>query len=138
MQPFATKRMSIPVTDHHAAPETSARRRVLFVHADPGLRDVVTRALEGEGYRVHAVAHSGHALLLCRSTTFDVVIAELSGPDVSGPTLVEQLRRHCPRVSTVYLGHPGTPEGVDHVLVRPFTCDDLVDRIELALSGVAA
>jgi DNA-binding response OmpR family regulator len=137
MQPFATRRMSIPVRDHHAVPETSARR-VLFVHADPGLRDVVTRALEGEGYNVQAVAHSGHALLLCRSTTFDVVIAELSGPDVSGPTLVEQLRRHCPRVSTVYLGNPGTPEGVDHVLVRPFTCDDLVDRIELALSGVAA
>jgi DNA-binding response OmpR family regulator len=138
MQPFTTRRVSIPVADRHATSATAAVRRVLFVHADQNLRDTVTRVLEAEGYGVEAVPHSGHALLLCRYMAFDVVVAELSGPDVSGPTLVEQLRRHCPRVSTVYLGNPGTPEGVDQVLVRPFTGDDLVDRIERALSSVAA
>ena len=97
----------------------------------------MTRVLEREDYRVRAVAHSGHALLLCRTTAFDIVIAELSGPDLSGPTLAEQLRRHCPGLAAVYLANPGTPERVDHVLVRPFTRDDLVERIELALSAVS-
>ena len=113
-------------------------RRVLFVSADANLRSVVTRVLERDSYRVHAVAHSGHALLACRSGEFDVVVAELSGPDMSGPMLAEQLRRHCPGLSTVFLANPGTPEGVDNVLVRPFTRDDLVDRLQLALEGVAA
>jgi DNA-binding response OmpR family regulator len=111
---------------------------VLFVNADGELRAVVTRVLEREGYEVRPVAHSGHALLLVRTDSFDVVIAELTGPDVSGPTLVEQLRRQCPALTAVYFASPGTPEGVDHVVVRPFTRDDLLERIELALSGVAA
>jgi two-component system cell cycle sensor histidine kinase/response regulator CckA len=113
-------------------------RRVLFVNADTDLRAVVTRVLEGERFRVTAVAHSGHALLVCRTQPFDVAIVELSGPDVSGPTLVEQLRRHQSNLTTIYLGNPGSPEGVEHLLVRPFTKDDLVEQIELALSGVAA
>lgn len=113
-------------------------RRVLFVNADADLRAVVTRVLEREHFRVTAVAHSGHALLLCRTQPFDVAIVELAGPDMSGPTLVEQLRRHQSALPSLYLGNPGSPEGVDHLLVRPFTKDDLVEHIELALAGVAA
>jgi DNA-binding response OmpR family regulator len=113
-------------------------RRILFVNADADLRAVVSRVLPREGFDVHAAAHSGHALLLCRTMTFDVVVAELSGPDISGPSLVEQLRRHQPAIAAIYLGTPGSPEGVDHLLVRPFTKDDLIERIELVLSGVAA
>lgn len=113
-------------------------RRVLFVNADADLRAVVSRVLEEEGFRVHTVPHSGHALLMCRTMTFDVVVSELCGPDMSGPALVEQLRRHNPALSSIYLGNPGSPEGLDHLLVRPFTKDDLVERLDLALSGVAA
>jgi DNA-binding response OmpR family regulator len=68
--------------------------------------------------------------------TFDVVVAELSGPDISGPALVDQLRRHQPAICAIYLGTPGSPESVDQLLVRPFTGDDLIERIELVLSGV--
>jgi CheY-like chemotaxis protein len=57
-------------------------RRILFVNADADLRAVVTRVVEREGFRVHAAAHSGHALLLCRTMTFDVVVSELCGPDL--------------------------------------------------------
>jgi DNA-binding response OmpR family regulator len=111
---------------------------VLFVNADADLRTVASRVLEAQGYDVVAVAHSGHAVLYSRTQQFDVLVAELSGPDVSGPTLAEQLRRHCPGLATVFVAYPGTPEGVDHVLVRPFTGDDLLERIELAISTVAA
>ena len=111
---------------------------MLFVNADADLRTAVTRVLEGAGFRVHAVAHSGHALLVCRTMTFDVVVSELCGPDMSGPALVEQLRRHHPALTSIYLGNPGSPEGLDHLLVRPFTREDLVERLDLALAGVAA
>jgi DNA-binding response OmpR family regulator len=139
MQPFATRRVSIPVNHHMPVVGSAASlRRVLFVSGDAELRAVVTRVLEDEHYNVHAVSHSGHALLLCRTTEFDVVVAELSGPDLSGPSLVEQLRRHCPRLSAIFLGNPGTPEGVDNVLVRPFTRDDLLERLHVALHAIAA
>ena len=127
------------MTNDSCSPGVSApQRRVLFVNADSDLRAVVTRVLERENYRVHAVAHSGHALLLCRTQVYDLVVTELCGPDLSGPALVEQLRRHQPSIAVIYLGNAGTPEGVNNLLVRPFTKDDLVERLELALSGVAA
>jgi CheY-like chemotaxis protein len=138
MQQIATVRVCIPVK-HNAPVETRGRaRRVLFISADGDLRAAATRVLEGEEYDVQAVAHSGHALLLCRTTEFDAAVAELSGPDVSGPTLAEQLRRHCPGLAVVYLANPGTPERVNHVLVRPFTGDDLIRRLEVAMAAVTA
>jgi DNA-binding response OmpR family regulator len=137
MQPFAVRRLSVPLPERLVA-QGGTLRRVLFVSADADLRSVVTRVLACQDYEVHAVAHSGHALLHCRTMDFDVMVTELSGPDISGPSLAEQVRRHCPRISVVYLGNPGTPEGVEHVLVRPFTRDDLMERIQVALNPVAA
>ena len=124
--------------DAEGCREAGVKGRVLFVNADADFRAVVTRVLEREHFQIQAVAHSGHALLLCRTEQFDVAVVELSGPDVSGPSLVDQLRRHQAHLSVIYLGNPGSPEGVEHLLVRPFTKEDLIDEIELALSGVAA
>lgn len=127
------------VTDAQGLPATAGQgRRVLFVNGDADLRAAVTRVLAGEDFDVQAVAHSGHALLLCRTQPFDVAILELAGPDMSGPALMEQLRRHQQGLLAIYLGSPGLPEGVEHLLVRPFTKDDLIEHLELALSGVAA
>ena len=137
MQPI-TRRVSIPVINSAPVVAPARGRRVLFVSADADLRAVVTRVLEREKYHVRAVAHSGHALLLCRTAEYDVMVAELCGPDVTGPTLAEQLRRHCPNLTALFLANPGTPEQVDNIVVRPFSRDDLVEAIELALLGVAA
>jgi DNA-binding response OmpR family regulator len=126
------------VTSLQSSSCLAGRGRLLFVNADADLCAAVARVMKGEGFQVQTAAHSGHALLLCRTAVFDVVVSELCGPDISGPALVEQLRRHQPVISAVYLGSPGSPEGVDNLLVRPFTKDDLIERIQLALSGVAA
>jgi len=135
MQPSATRRVQIAVPAREPAfvsgRQTAAR--ILIVSGDPDLRAVLTRVLQQAGYLVDAAAHSGHALLLCRMESFDGLVAELCGPDISGPALADQVRRHCPEIATVYLGNPGTPEGVENLLVRPFTRDDLLDRLEAAL-----
>jgi two-component system, OmpR family, response regulator len=134
----STRRAVLTGNDATFGASTATLRRVLFVSGDADLRAVVTRVLERQGYEVHAVAHSGHALLICRTMAVDVLVTELSGPDMSGPSMAQQLRRHCPGLSVIYLGNPGTPEGVDHVLVRPFTRDDLLERLQAAMSDAAA
>jgi two-component system, cell cycle sensor histidine kinase and response regulator CckA len=122
-------------TDGHLPAATDQRVAVLFVTDDSDLRAVAARVLAGAGYRVHAASHSGHALLTAMTTRVDVLVVELSGPDISGPTLAERIRREQPEVATVYLANSGTPEGLDHLLVRPFTREDLIAGIEATLSA---
>ncbi|HEX6973935.1 MAG TPA: response regulator [Vicinamibacterales bacterium] len=131
METLVVRRVSIPVA---AAPPEPARPSVLLVTGDTDLRAAVARALERQGYDVHAAAHAGHAWLACLTARrLDVVIAELSMDDTSGPALAERLRRHHPDVQALYFAKSGTPE-CDNVLVRPFTRDDLVTRLDELLA----
>ena len=129
------------VTDRHTAadfPDTtpSDRRRieVLLVTPDNDLREAGERALAGKGYGVRVAAHSGHAVLAGLTAPVDVLVAELSTPDISGPALAQLLRKHHPALRVVFMANPGTPEGIDHVVVRPFTRDDLIARIDATSS----
>lgn len=136
MQPEFIWRGSIPVPLTPAPAAEPRRPVVLVVTADADLRAAASRVLEREGYQVLTAAHSGHAVLACRSIgRVDLLAAELSMEDVSGPTLAARLRRTCPAMRTVYFANPGTHE-CEGVLVRPFTREDLLAA--LALAGVAA
>jgi CheY-like chemotaxis protein len=133
MHPHTVRRVSIPIADP-TAPETARATVVLVVTPDANLREVSTRVLAREGYRVLNAAHGGHAVLAClEAGHVDVLAVELSMEDVSGPALAERLRRHCPDLRTVYFAKSGTPE-CDGVIVRPFTRDDLL----AVLPGVPA
>ena len=90
----------------------------------------MARALESQGYDVLDAAHSGHALLKCLTAgRLDAVVAELAMDDTSGPALATRLRRHHPDLHALYFAECGTPE-CENVLVRPFTRDELLSRVE--------
>lgn len=127
---------------HHAAlqspgagPQTDALE-ILLVTPDEDLRAAGERALVREGYHVRVAAHSGHAVLASRAGRVDVLVTELSAPDVSGPALAQILRKHHPALRVVFMANPGTPEGVEDVVVRPFTRDDLLKKIAATFSRV--
>lgn len=98
---------------------------VLIVSADANMREAAARVAVREGYRAVTAAHAGHAILACLRERIDVLAAELSMEEMSGPALAGKLRRHNPGLGTVYFGNAGTRE-CDGVLVRPFTSDDLI------------
>jgi CheY-like chemotaxis protein len=107
---------------------------VLLVTEDSDLRAVVARVLTREGYRVVTAPHSGHALLAgLTSGPIDILAAELSMPEMSGPALADRLRRLHPELQTLYFTHAGTTE-CEGVLVRPFTRDDLLGRLQALTS----
>lgn len=112
----------------------SQKIEVLLVTPDADLRAAGERALVREGYHVRVASHSGHALLASRAGRVDVLIAELSAPDISGPALAQLLKKHHPALRVVFMSNPGTPEGLEHVVVRPFTRDDLLKRIAATFS----
>ena len=59
-------------------------------------------------------------------------------PDGSGPALAERLRRHYPRMHTLYLASPGTWCEAGNVLVRPFSREELARRVDAALTSSPA
>ena len=125
----ATRRVTVPVV--HPL-EASSPLSILLVTPDAELRDAVARALEAEGFVVQSAPHSGHAQLACLSgPRVDVLVADLSMDEMSGPSLAERLRRHRPLLQAVYLGHPGAPP-CERLLVRPFTRDELVSAVQRA------
>ena len=136
MQPQVVWRGSIPVVER-PAPQSSDTPVVLVVTNDGDLREVSARVLGREGYMALTAAHAGHALLAClKAGHIDVLVAELSMDDVSGPALAARLQRHNPEMATVYVASAGTPE-CEGVLVRPFTRDDLLTAVAVRLAASA-
>lgn len=138
MEPFAVRRVHIPVDGiDPAAMAPAPQQTVLLVTGDNDLRVVAARALARDGYRVVTAAHSGHALLACfTSGRIDLVAAELSMEEMSGPALTERLRRHHPELGAVYFAEAGTAE-CEGVLVRPFTRDELLLQLATCAASIA-
>jgi two-component system, cell cycle sensor histidine kinase and response regulator CckA len=122
MQAGVVRRVCIPLRDDdRIGPKT-----VLLVTSDANLRGAAARALETAGFRVLAVAHSGHAMLTALTAArIDVLASDLAMDDVSGPALAARLRRHHPGLQTLFFANSGTPQ-CDGVVVRPFTRDELL------------
>lgn len=137
MQPEFIWRGRIPV--HYTPPDPGERQpTVLVVTSDADLRAVAARVLAGAGYRVLTASHGGHALLACMSAEgVDLLAAELSMDDMSGPALTTRLRRLCPGLRAVYFANAGTHE-CEGVLVRPFTRDDLLVTLARVAAAPAA
>jgi len=128
MEATRIRRVRIPVSGAHPG-DPAGGPAILLVTGDADLRAVTARVLEQAGCTVHAAAHSGHALLACLTASrIDVLVTELSLDGASGPALARQLRRHHPGLHALYLAPCGTP-ACENVLVRPFTRDDLFERI---------
>jgi CheY-like chemotaxis protein len=137
MQPQTVRRIAISV-EETPAPHEAGAPVVLVVTPDSDLREVSARVLTREGYRVLTAAHAGHAVLACLDAgRIDLLAAELSMDDMSGPQLAARLRRHCPELATVFFANSGTPE-CDGVIVRPFTRDDLLAALVAAPAAVGA
>jgi DNA-binding response OmpR family regulator len=119
----------VPIRVDDVLARRAARQTVLVVTPDDELREAARRVVMAAGFRAVTAAHSGHAVLACLTGPIDVVALDLAMDDTSGPALTERLRRHQPGLLSIYFAARGTA-ACEGVLVRPFTSDDLVERIE--------
>jgi signal transduction histidine kinase/ActR/RegA family two-component response regulator len=120
-----------------------AHETVLVVEDDRPVREVTVRVLSDAGYRVLAAAHPQEALALGKEAGFrvDLVVSDVVMPGMDGPTLVKHLLSGKPRVKVLYMsGYTGVPllerflpMGPDTFLPKPFTPQDLLARVRLAL-----
>ena len=111
---------------------------VVVVTPDAALRATAERVIGGAGYRVLTAPHTGHALLAClKAGSVDVLVAELSMDDLSGPALADRLRRVCPDMTALYFADAESHDAPG-VLVRPFTGEDLLAAVATARASAEA
>lgn len=111
-------------------PAIGARGTVLIVTGDENFSAVASRVLKREGYEVVTASHAGHAMLAALTTIrIDVLITDLDLDNISGERLAATLRRHHPRLRSLFMAQPAAARQ-DGVLVRPFTRDELLIELD--------
>jgi DNA-binding NtrC family response regulator len=114
------------------------RATVVVVTPDANLRTIAEQVMGAAGYRVLTAPHTGHALLAClKAGSVDVLAAEFTMDDLSGPALADRLRRVCPEMTAVFFGEAGSREWPG-MLVRPFTGEDLLAAVATARAAADA
>ena len=126
------------VTPH----QTTLRRRILLVEDDCDSLEVTRRLLEREGHSV-ATASCVKTAIDSAGAGFDVLIADIGLPDVTGIQLIEHLQAAGP-VKGIALSGYGMRADVEscraagfmEYLTKPIKFDDLRSAIDRVCSDV--
>ena len=114
--------------------------RVLVVDDDPGILDVVSYALQGEGFDVETATDTQDAERALEGA-FDVVVLDVMLPGGSGTDLCRRLRANGDVVPVLMLTARdaetdlvvGLEAGADDYVTKPFSPAELVSRVRAML-----
>ncbi len=116
------------------------RRRILVVDDDATVRDVVRRYLERDGHQVTALDRGTDAVAAVGRLDPDLIILDLTLPDISGIDVCRELRRTSPVpiIMVTALGEEadrvlGLEVGADDYVTKPFSPRELALRVASVL-----
>ncbi len=121
-------------------------KRILVVDGEEAARGGLRRVITGAGHEV-VEAHEGHAgLAFCSETPVDVVVVNLTLPDMDGVEFIRQLRHGCPKAKVVAIASrrpDGAPDPLAIVkrladvrgLRWPFAPDRLLSAVREVLEA---
>jgi PAS domain S-box-containing protein len=120
---------------------------VLVVEDEPGVRLVVLDVLEELGYRTHEAIDATSALSIVEAGIhLDLLVSDVGLPGINGRQLAEMVRSQRPGLKVLFItGYAGEAavrgkfldDGMD-MLSKPFTIDELAQKIEQMLHGSKA
>ncbi|QPP07416.1 response regulator transcription factor [Streptomyces bathyalis] len=122
-------------------PAGGDRGRVLVVDDDAAIRRSLSRGLRLNGFAVELAEGGRRALSLMRERPADVVVLDISMPDVNGIQVCQSLRDGGDDVPVLMLSAldetadriAGLQAGGDDYLVKPFALQELVLRLDALL-----
>jgi two-component system OmpR family response regulator len=115
--------------------------RLLLVDDEDNLRSMLQAALRHVGYDVHPVSSGREALEAIGPIAPDLVVLDVMLPDLDGFEVCRRLRQDGSRTPVLFLTARDTTEdkvkgltlGGDDYLVKPFSLEELVARIDAVL-----
>ena len=123
-------------------------RHILVVDDEAIVREVIAEQARRVGYKVTAVESASGALSLLQSgEPIDLLISDLSMPEMNGVALLREVNRLWPRIPAILLtgfatnavetAVGGAVSGMFSLLRKPVTEDDLVVCIKVLLEGTS-
>jgi CheY-like chemotaxis protein len=115
---------------------------ILIIDDEKCICDVVKKVLEEDGHSVATTLSGRKGLRLFKGETFDLVLSDITMPDIDGAKLISKLKNMNPQVKLITLtGHVEEEKlnkvkkaGADQILLKPFKKEDLYKAIGKTLS----
>ncbi|MBN2231830.1 MAG: sigma-54-dependent Fis family transcriptional regulator [Deltaproteobacteria bacterium] len=116
---------------------------ILVVDDEPGMREFLEIMLVKNGYRVTACAAARQGLERMKTATFDLVISDISMPEMSGIDLLPLVRERSPGTEVIMITAFASPEtairamklGAYDYITKPFNLDAILLTIDKALKN---
>lgn len=114
---------------------------ILVVDDESGIREVLRAALSAEGYRVMAATNGEEALTVLERETVDLLITDLSMPEMDGIELLRRASRQSPDTPAIVVTAFGSKEsaieamrhGAVNYLEKPFDVEEMRLHVRRAL-----
>lgn len=121
-------------------------RRILIVDDDPGVVEVLSRILVGEGYEVAAVTHSLRVYDRAKESRPDLILLDLTMPYLNGVELICMFSFDDDLKDTPIIAITAETRALDGIedpralrivdyLAKPFDTADLLEKVRSALAG---
>lgn len=116
-------------------------RRILTIEDDAAIRRGIVDALRFAGYQPHEANRGDDGLAMGLSGPFDLILLDLVLPGRDGIEVLQQVRRVHPTLPVIILTARGEEadrvrglrEGADDYVVKPFSVNELLARVEAVL-----
>ena len=108
--------------------------KILVVDDEPLTLELIVDGLREEGYGVDLMSNGQDAIAAAEASNYDLVITDLSMPNVSGMEVLAHFTEHCPETLVIMLTGYGTIEtaveamkrGAFDYLAKPAKLDELL------------
>src|SRR5580765_9003123 len=115
--------------------------RLLVVDDEPTICDALKAALSTDGFVVQAAENAIQGIAELERQEFELVLADLSLPRVSGLELLDRVKKSWPSVEVIVITGQGSiatavdaiKRGAYHYVTKPFTADEILHLVGQAL-----
>lgn len=116
-------------------------KHILIVEDEEGIVQFLTQGLEEEGYRISSANNGKSGLELFNSEKFDLVLLDWMMPKMTGLEICKTIRLQNTKVPIIFLTAKDTVQetveglknGANDYIKKPFSFDELVERIKVQL-----
>jgi two-component system response regulator ArlR len=120
-------------------------KRILIVEDEEGIMQFLKQGLEEEGYLVTSAYDGEQGLITFKENKFDLILLDWMLPKMTGVELCKQIRNLQSKLPIIFLTAKDTVEetveglknGANDYIKKPFSFDELVERIKVQLRDVS-